>query len=79
MTEDERQALREKHTYLGDYCGFCTKDGGYPADYPCDVIKVLDVLEAIAMETTQYLQDFKIVPENIIDNIIKVLDGVNES
>jgi len=42
MTPDERQALREKHTYLGDYCGFCTKDGGYPADYPCDVIKVLD-------------------------------------
>ena len=45
MTSDERQALREKHTYLGDYCGFCVKDGGYPADYPCDVIKVLDATE----------------------------------
>ena len=47
MTPAERQALREKHTYLGDYCGFCTKDGGYPADYPCDVIKVLDDYEAL--------------------------------
>ena len=45
MTPDELKALREKHTYLGDYCGFCTKDGGYPADYPCDVIKVLDATE----------------------------------
>ena len=45
MTSDERQALREKHTYLGDYCGFCVKDGGYPADYPCDVIKLLDATE----------------------------------
>ena len=45
MTPEERQALREKHTYLGDYCGFCVKDGGYPADYPCDVIKVLDAAE----------------------------------
>jgi hypothetical protein len=45
MTPDELQALREKHTYLGDYCGFCVKDGGYPADYPCDVIKVLDKLD----------------------------------
>ena len=45
MTPAKRQKLREKHTYLGDYCGFCTKDGGYPADYPCDVIKVLDWFE----------------------------------
>jgi len=45
MTPEERKVLREKHTYLGDYCGFCTKDGGYPADYPCDVIKVLDALK----------------------------------
>jgi len=45
MTPEERKVLREKHTYLGDYCGFCTKDGGYPADYPCDVIKVLDATE----------------------------------
>ena len=45
MNAEERQALREKHTYLGDYCGFCVKDGGYPADYPCDVIKVLDALD----------------------------------
>ena len=45
MNAEERQALREKHTYLGDYCGFCVKDGGYPADYPCDVIKVLDATE----------------------------------
>jgi len=45
MNTEERQALREKHTYLGDYCGFCVKDGGYPADYPCDVIKVLDWAE----------------------------------
>ena len=45
MNPDQRKALREKHTYLGDYCGFCTKDGGYPADYPCDVITVLDWAE----------------------------------
>jgi hypothetical protein len=54
MTPDERQALREKHTYLGDYCGFCVKDGGYPADYPCDVIKVLDYLDVVdPMESTE--------------------------
>ena len=53
MTSDERQALREKHTYLGDYCWFCVKDGGYPADYPCDVIKVLDALEEV-LEQVNY-------------------------
>ena len=53
MNAEERQALREKHTYLGDYCGFCVKDGGYPADYPCDVIKVLDALEEV-LEQVNY-------------------------
>ena len=43
---DDLDDLRAKHTYLGDYCGFCVKDGGYPADYPCDVVKVIDAWEA---------------------------------
>ena len=55
MTSDERQALREKHTYLGDYCGFCVKDGGYPADYPCDVIKVLDALEEVLEQVNYHI------------------------
>jgi hypothetical protein len=84
MTPDERQALREKHADdgTGD-CFYCASwdfdEGGYRVEYPCDVVKCLNQLDAIAMETTQYLQDVKIVPENIIDNIIKILDGVNES
>jgi len=44
MTEDERQALREKHAPEdGDPtnpCEFC-----WPTAYPCDVIKVLDATE----------------------------------
>jgi hypothetical protein len=75
MKPDERETLREKHSQNEkNQCSYCLYE-----NYPCDVIKVLDVLGAIAMETTKYLQDVKIVPENIIDNIIKILDGVNES
>ena len=74
MNSEERKALREKHASYNHIEGdTCLKD------WSCDVLQVLDVLDQIAMETTKYLQDVKIVPENIIDNIIKILDGVNES
>jgi len=59
MTPEERQELREKHTYLGDYCGFCVKDGGYPADYPCDVIKILDAWEAEQVRVKQTLDTMR--------------------
>ena len=46
MTPEEIQALREKHHNDGhDCCAFCTDGYVWAADYPCDVIKVLDATE----------------------------------
>ena len=49
MTNDEIQALREKHhvTPHKNLCTICRELGGYPASYPCDVIKVLDYLDLV--------------------------------
>jgi len=49
MTHAERKALREKHraTSSGMFCIACKHEDGYPASYPCDVIKVLDYLDVV--------------------------------
>jgi len=53
MTEDERQALREKHREIfddyGSICDYCDRCGcgEYYVEWPCDVIKVLDAYESL--------------------------------
>ena len=49
MTHAERKALREKHHASPRYnfCIICREEDGYPASYPCDVIKVLDCLDLV--------------------------------
>ena len=49
MTHAERQALREKHhaTPYKSFCTVCREEDGFPASYPCDVIKVLDYLDVV--------------------------------
>ena len=49
MTHAERKALREKHHAAPRYndCTICREEDGYPASYPCDVIKVLDYLDVV--------------------------------
>ena len=49
MIHAERQALREKHyaSRWGVRCTLCREEDGYPASYPCDVIKVLDYLDLV--------------------------------
>ena len=55
MTHAERKALREKHhaTPYKSFCTICRELGGYPASYPCDVIKVLDYLDLVEPMPTE--------------------------
>ena len=55
MTHAERKALREKHhaTSSGMFCIACKHEDGYPASYPCDVIKVLDYLDLVEPMPTE--------------------------
>jgi hypothetical protein len=54
VNKEERDALREKHRNIDGCCADCVQEYlGWPeypecepADYPCDVIKVLDAWEA---------------------------------
>lgn len=46
MTPDEIQALREKHQPYKTVRDYEWCDAGCDEPYPCDVIKVLDALEA---------------------------------
>ena len=50
MTPDERKALRKKHRVTRNkiLCIICRESDGFPASYPCDVIKVLDALEPVS-------------------------------
>ena len=48
MNKAERDALREKHSQVGDLhpeCKYC-----WTVNYPCDVIKVLDYAEFLLGE-----------------------------
>ena len=55
MTPEERQALREKHRNEDGNCAECCVEivdlwqtDHFSTKYPCDVIRVLDVLDRIA-------------------------------
>ena len=60
MTPDERQALREKHHNDGnDCCAFCTDGYVWAANYPCDVIRVLDAWDEADGKLTPEEQECK--------------------
>lgn len=60
MTPDERQALREKHRDAGtDECSFCTDGYVWAANYPCDVIRVLDAWDEADGKLTPEEQEWK--------------------
>ena len=55
MIHAERKALREKHraSTHKTLCTVCREEDGYPASYPCDVIKVLDYLDLVEPMPTE--------------------------
>jgi len=55
LSPEERQKLREKHAKCS--CGHCTSNecsAGCVGDYPCDALRVLDVLEKTEKKLTHY-------------------------
>jgi hypothetical protein len=73
MTPEERQALREKHRPQNHLEGdTCLKD------WSCDVLQVIDVLDAIAMETTHFLVEPISMAPSRLQAIIEILDGIHD-
>jgi len=76
MNATDRKNLREKH-HVGqnegdDQCQSC-----YSADgYPCDAIRLLDELDAIALITTNWLTNTAKPSAQFLLDIIARLDGL---